>query len=119
MMKFLFAALIFGLLQGCMHLPMQHDMHMSGHNNHDQQAICPVSNTTVIISKQTPSTVYQNRIYYFADEERKAVFLKNPEEFINKKDTSPRTSSISTSSVAIGIIGIVIMGVMMGVMIGF
>lgn len=114
MLKSLLMVIIFCLMPGCMHLPYS-PMNMMDNPESGREAICPVSKTPVIITETTPSAVYKNRIYYFVDDGKKAIFLGNPEEYINGKNTEHKTVFSSVSFVVLGLVGIVIMAVMMGI----
>jgi YHS domain-containing protein len=114
MLKYLIMVVIFCLVPGCMHLPYS-PMNMMSHPEPGREAICPVSKTPVIITETTPSAVYKNRIYYFTDDDKKAMFMGSPEEYINGKNTEHETVFSSVSFVVLGLVGIVIMAVMMGI----
>lgn len=96
------------LMSGC----IGHHLAMFGNHTQNQQPICPVCKTPLTITETTPSAVYKNQMYYFKDEEMKAIFLKEPGKYIIP--THPQDSGPSATTILLGILVGAGMLVMMG-----
>jgi len=47
-----------------------------------EEFICPVDGMRMTVTKNTPSTEYRGKTYYFCTEEEKRAFLQNPDRYV-------------------------------------
>ena len=50
-----------------------------------EEFICPVDGMRMTVAKDTPSTEYRGKTYYFCSEEEKRAFLQNPDRYVSRE----------------------------------